>query len=101
MRFDYDESADALYIAVQDDDTSIVARTLEIDRGTLVDVDERGMILGVEVIRPARAWPVEQVLAQFALPSDADRTLRHFFGPEAEIKTFPFARTAGTELTTA
>ena len=55
MKVTYDQQADALYIEV--DDTP-VARTLHIDRGTLVDLDSQGHLIGVELIRPARPWPL-------------------------------------------
>ncbi len=59
MHSQYDHEADALYITLTDAE---VARTVELDPGTLVDVDRHGAPVGVEVLRPAREWPEDQLL---------------------------------------
>jgi uncharacterized protein YuzE len=59
MRSHYDQVADALYITLRDGE---VARTLQLDPGTLVDVDQHGVPVGVEVLHPARDWPETQLL---------------------------------------
>jgi len=100
MRFDYDESADALYIAVSDDE-SHVARTVQIDTGTLVDVDEKGSVVGIEVLRPARDWPMQEIIDTYTLPLDVVKRLRFFFGPDAPYKTFPFVRSSAGVLASA
>ena len=69
MNLVYDNEAGALAIKLID---GIVDRTVEVDSGTLVDVDEHGRVLSIEVIRPARRWPLDEVLARFPVsPSDA------------------------------
>ncbi len=57
MRIEYDADVDALYVRLR---IGLTARTLEIDTGTLVDLDETGLALGVEVLRPARRWPLDE-----------------------------------------
>lgn len=69
MKLIYDTEADALDVTIVDD--AIVARTQEIEPGTLVDLDEHGRLLAIEVIRPARRWPLEAILERFPI-SDAD-----------------------------
>ena len=43
MIFSYDNDADALYIAITD---SPIARTRRFDKGTIVDLDESGQVVG-------------------------------------------------------
>lgn len=69
MTLEYDRDADALAIVIADD--GLVSRTDEIDSGTLVDIDEHGRVLVIEVIRPARPWPVDTIIERYAL-DDAD-----------------------------
>lgn len=69
----YDKTADALYIEVIDG--AIVARTEELEPGTLVDVDERGALVGIEVIRPARDWPADEILERYPLADGEVRDL--------------------------
>jgi len=69
MKLVYDNEADALAISLAD---GIVNRTVEVDSGTLVDVDVGGRVLSIEVIQPARRWPLDRVLDRFPIaPSDA------------------------------
>lgn len=58
VHYTYDEQADALYIVVQE---GLVARSIEIDEMTLVDVDDQGQALGIEMLAPARAWPLDSL----------------------------------------
>jgi uncharacterized protein YuzE len=88
MTFRYDHENDVLDIRLSDDS---VARTEEIDSGTLVDLDMHGQIVSIEVIAPGRQWPLEQILDRYVLP-EADRAvLRELWHEGAE---FPFARTS-------
>lgn len=72
MRLSYDETVNALYIQLSD---GLSCRTEEFDTGTLVDVDEHGRILGIEVLRPAREWPLAQILARFDVDDDTMQIL--------------------------
>lgn len=69
----YDTDADAAYIRLSDHK---VARTAEIDSGTLVDLDADGQVVGVEVIGPRRDWPLQQILDKFPVGSTASALLR-------------------------
>lgn len=69
MNLIYDHEADAVAIKLAD---GIVDRTVEVDSGTLVDVDASGRVLSIEVIHPARRWPLGEVIERFPIaPSDA------------------------------
>jgi len=47
MRIEYDNDVDALYIRIQDKE---VFRTQEIEEGVNVDLDEKGAVVGLEII---------------------------------------------------
>jgi uncharacterized protein YuzE len=90
MKVEYDQQADALYIELNG--AAEVARTVEIDPGTLVDVDADGKLLGVEVIRPARPWPLDEVLSQFPADHEEDaRLLRLLERTAGAAGTFTYA----------
>jgi uncharacterized protein YuzE len=72
MKVGYDLQADALYITLNEH--AEISRTIQVDPGTLVDLDSRGHLIGVEVIRPARPWPLDEILNQSS-NSDADAQL--------------------------
>lgn len=74
MRISFDEEAGALYVTLSE---GIVARTVTVDAGTLVDVDERGNAVGIEVVRPAREWPVDAIAEAGNLGPEILDQLRH------------------------
>jgi len=74
VRFSYDQEADALAISVRDD--RLVARTIQVDQGTLVDVDENGVAVVIEVLRPARSWPIDEIIEQYGIDEDDAHVLR-------------------------
>ena len=84
MTFHYDHDADALEIRLAD---GIVAHTIVIDSGTQVDVDEHGAALSIEVIRPARRVPVNEIIERFGLEHDDVEILRSLW---AENVRLPF-----------
>jgi len=47
VKIEYDSEADALYIRIQDKE---VFRTREIEEGVNIDLDEKGAIIGLEII---------------------------------------------------
>jgi uncharacterized protein YuzE len=47
MRIEYDNDVDALYIRIQDNE---VFRTQESAEGVNVDLDEKGAVIGLEII---------------------------------------------------
>lgn len=78
----YDLTADALYITVTD---RKIARTAEVDTGTLVDLDAAGSIVGIEVISPARVWPLREILARFDVTAEDAEQLRAYFRQPAQL----------------
>ena len=72
MKVEYDQAADALYITLAED--LQVSRTVQIDTGTLVDLDRFGHVRGIEVLRPGRAWPLDEILRRFPV-GEADAHL--------------------------
>ena len=84
MRFSYDRDADALDIRIREGD---VARTEQIDEGTLVDLDRRGELLSIEVIRPERKWPIDEITQRFRLDPGDERMLSDLW----QTDTFAFA----------
>lgn len=59
----FDPAADALYLRVA---AGEVARTIEVDSGTLIDVDAEGQPLGIEVIHPSRPFPLQAIIDLFS-----------------------------------
>ena len=47
MRIEYDKEVDALYVRLQE---TYVARTVEIEEGLNLDLDESGKLIGLEVL---------------------------------------------------
>lgn len=54
MRVRFDEKADALYVCF---DESPVAESEEIRPGVVVDLDQRGEIVGIEILRAGERLP--------------------------------------------
>lgn len=82
IRQSYDLDANALYITV----TGLpIARTTEIDPGTLVDLDAAGGIVGIEILSPERSWPVEEILARFHVAAEDAVQLRAYFPSTAQL----------------
>jgi uncharacterized protein YuzE len=74
MKFIYDAQADALTIILAEG--RAVERTEELEIGTLVDVDRRGNPVAIEILRPAREWPIADITARFRLDSATQEGLR-------------------------
>lgn len=62
MRLSYDIDADALAISIS---AGVTDRTIEVDSGLMVDVDAAGQVLMIEIIRPARPWPLTELFERF------------------------------------
>lgn len=86
MNFNYDREADALMISVRE---GLVARSEEVDSGTLLDFDEHGNLLAIEVLRPARQWPLDEILASYALSEADGQTLKSLWSSD---ERYPFVR---------
>jgi uncharacterized protein YuzE len=82
IRQSYDLTANALYITVTDRQ---VARTAEVDPGTLVDLDAAGSIVGIEVIGPERCWPLEDILARFGVAAEDAEQLKAYFSQPTQL----------------
>lgn len=88
MRISYDQTVDAVYVELS---ASEVARTVEIDPGTMVDLDRFGALVGIEVLSPARPWPLEAILERFSVDDMASSQLRAMFAADDAAKPWPFA----------
>ena len=84
MLLKYDQTADALHIRFS---VAPVDRSEQLEPGTLVDIDWIGRLVGIELIRPARAWPLEDVVERFAL-ADEDVVMLRSLWPSNGV--YPF-----------
>lgn len=82
IRQSYDLDANALYVTVTDHK---VARTAEIDPGTLVDLDAAGSVVGIEVIGPERCWPLQEILSRFGVAADDAEQLKAYFRQPTQL----------------
>jgi len=58
MKIEYDHYAKALYIRLQEKERD---RTLEINENLNVDLDEKGNLIGIEILNPGD-YPIEKIL---------------------------------------
>ncbi len=89
IRYRYDQNADALDIRLREGAT--VARTEQIDSGTLIDLDQDGDVIAIEVVRPARRWPLSEILERFTVDEGQAEILRSLW---AEPRSYLFAEAA-------
>ena len=75
MKIRYDTDAQALYVDFSANGER-VARTVEVDEGTLVDLDRFGFVIGIEVIKPDREWPMHRIFAEFKFRPEDEATLK-------------------------
>lgn len=73
VRARYSRDADALYLTIT---PHSVATSVPVDDGTFADLDAAGWLTGVEVIRPGRPWPLEEILARYPCEPTAKLELR-------------------------
>lgn len=71
MRLSYDIEADALTVALAD---GVVAQSIEVEPGTIVDVDAENRVLTIEVVRRIRPWPLAGIFTRFDF-SPRDRAM--------------------------
>jgi len=86
MRIQYDRELDVLDVKLIEG--AMVARTEQLDTGTLVDVDRHGNAVSIEVIRPARPWPLDELIERFGVAPDDATVLRRIWRTGG---TYPFA----------
>ncbi len=58
MKIEYDKEVDALYIRLQE---KYVAKTLEIQDGINIDIDENGKLVGLEVLDATDRYALSDV----------------------------------------
>ena len=58
MKIEYDNYAKALYIRLQEKGTN---RTLEVNENLNIDLDEKGNLIGIEILNP-KDYPLEKIL---------------------------------------
>lgn len=100
MRLRHDREADALSIRLSEDVP--IARTDQIDSGTLIDLDDDAQVVAIEVIHPDRAW-IDDVLERYPLDPDIEQMLRSRYpnaSPSSQAHT-DSADTFSAELTPA
>ncbi|HEU5394902.1 MAG TPA: DUF2283 domain-containing protein [Candidatus Methylomirabilis sp.] len=55
MKINYDPQADALYIKFQEGES---ARTKKVAEGIMVDLDEKGLLYGIEILGAKERMPL-------------------------------------------
>ena len=58
MKIEYDREVDALYIRLQE---KYVARTVEIEEGLNLDLDENGKLIGLEVLDATERYSLADI----------------------------------------
>ena len=58
MRIEYDREVDALYVRLQE---KYVARTIEIEEGLNLDLDENGKLIGLEVLDATEKYSLADI----------------------------------------
>ena len=58
MRIEYDREVDALYIRLQE---KYVAKTVELEEGLNIDLDEKGKLIGLEVLDATERYSLADI----------------------------------------
>ncbi len=58
MKIEYDKEVDALYIRIQE---KLVSRTQEVADGVNLDFDEKGRLIGVEVLNATERYSLADI----------------------------------------
>jgi uncharacterized protein YuzE len=58
MKIEYDKDVDALYVRLQE---KYVARTVEIEDGLNLDIDDEGKLIGLEVLDATRRYSLSDI----------------------------------------
>ncbi|MEW8959362.1 hypothetical protein MHLNE_24240 [Moorella humiferrea] len=68
MKFRYDPDADAVYIRFND---SSIYETEEISQGVLLDIDEEGKLVGLEILNASKKLGKPPLTVEVELPKTA------------------------------
>lgn len=79
----HDLDADALYITLSDEP---VARTVDIEDCTMVDLDADGNLVGIEVISPRRSWPLQKITQAYEIEDDDAAMLKELYGGHSDAR---------------
>ncbi|MGH8906373.1 MAG: DUF2283 domain-containing protein [Egibacteraceae bacterium] len=91
MRLEYDADADALYVRLRD--TQAVARSEQVEPGTIVDLDRFGSPIGLEILSPFRPWAIDDLVALYDIDPAVVAQLR-----EAEPRMRSAAAVSGSAM---
>ena len=58
MKIEYDKVVDALYVRLQE---KYVARTVEIEEGLNLDLDENGKLIGLEILDATQRYSLSEI----------------------------------------
>jgi uncharacterized protein YuzE len=58
MKIEYDKDVDALYVRLQE---KYVARTVEIEDGLNLDIDNEGKLIGLEILDATRRYSLSDI----------------------------------------
>ena len=58
MKIEYDKEVDALYIRIQEKE---VSKTIEIQEGVNIDIDENGKIVGLEILDATKRYSLADI----------------------------------------
>ncbi|TSC92354.1 MAG: hypothetical protein CEN89_748 [Candidatus Berkelbacteria bacterium Licking1014_7] len=58
MELSFDEKADAFYLRFQ---KGKIKKTIEINKGTLMDIDAKGQLLGIEILDVSAKMPIKDL----------------------------------------
>ncbi len=78
VNVEVDITSDAGYVYVT---PGRVARSIEFDDATVVDLDELDIVVGVEVLTLKREWPLAAVVDRFHVPAPAADLVRQITNP--------------------
>lgn len=59
MKIEYSKDADAIYVYFKED---FVARSKEVEDGVVIDLDEKGHLIGVEVLDVSRRFALSDLV---------------------------------------
>ena len=94
----YSETADALYIYLKPGISP--TRGEEVDSATIVDLDDSDNVVGIEVLNPARDWPLEIIAERYGLDL-ADHLQLRMLWDRQQSKPLPYLRNTGRQTLAA